>query len=164
MGSRRRPLSSTGVSQARSDDWLDLCGEIVACTALGSDELWAARYEFPLPGSFGVDMMRKVATVANRSRSFNETIAYTDRGLKWAPLDWQLYFLRALGKVGARKTTASAVDDFRRARFLEPNGFEVPFEEGNFWLSRRPILAVTAWREALRRSGSRRPESRKAPT
>jgi tetratricopeptide (TPR) repeat protein len=74
-------------------------------------------------------------------------------------LRWQLYFLRALGEVGARSTIAQAVDDFRRARFLEPNVYEVPFEEGKAWVSaNQPSLALTAWREALRRAASQRPE------
>lgn len=122
--------------------------------------IWVAavRYKYPLPGSIGVDIMRKAAESANRSGSFDETITGTTRGLHWAPLDWRLYFLRALGKAGARQPLQSAVDDFRRARFLEPNAFEVPMAEGNFWLARRADLAITAWREALRRSGSRRAE------
>src|SRR5438132_3054805 len=52
----------------------------------------------------------------------------------------------------------NAVDDFRRARFLEPIAYEVALAEGNAWLPYRPILAVTAWREALRRAGPLRPE------
>jgi len=73
-------------------------------------------------------------------------------------LDWQLYFLRALGKVGAQRPPAEAVDDFRRARFLEPNSFEVPYQEGLAWMTREPLLAITAWREALRRAGPQRPD------
>src|SRR5438034_11783625 len=32
-----------------------------------------------------------------------------------------------------------------------PISYEVPLAEGNAWLPYRPMLAVTAWREALRR-------------
>jgi hypothetical protein len=56
------------------------------------------------------------------------------------------------------KQTQNAVDDFRRARFLEPIAYEVPLAEGNAWLPYFPMLAVTAWREALRRAGPLRPE------
>jgi tetratricopeptide (TPR) repeat protein len=71
-------------------------------------------------------------------------------------LRWQIYFLRALGETGAPATFSQAVDDFRRARFLEPNAYEVPFEEGNAWAAaNQPILALTAWRETLRRSTDR---------
>jgi hypothetical protein len=56
-----------------------------------------------------------------------------------------------LAEVGA-KQPAKALDDFRRARFLEPNTHEVPLAEGNLWMSSRPLEAVTAWLEALRRA------------
>ena len=81
------------------------------------------------------------------------------RALSWTPLDWAPYFLRAQAKVDARKNRADALADFRRARFLEPNAFQVPFDRRTFRLRRRePILAITAWREALQRAGARRLE------
>jgi tetratricopeptide (TPR) repeat protein/O-antigen ligase len=127
--------------------------------AAGTTWLMAARYQWALPGSLGAETLRESATIMNRSRNFDETIALTTRALGWVPLDWRLYFGRALGKLGARKEIATAVDDFRRARFLEPNAYEVPFEEGIIWLTnQQPTLAITAWREALRRAGPRRLE------
>lgn len=117
--------------------------------------LAATRYEMLLPGGVGVANGKQLATRANRGQNFVETVALADRALRWAPLDWQLYFLRAIGKIG-RKWPSDAVDDFRRARYLEPNGVDVPFQEGIVWMPTRPILAVTAWREALRRAGSER--------
>ncbi|HME89493.1 MAG TPA: tetratricopeptide repeat protein, partial [Chthoniobacterales bacterium] len=45
-----------------------------------------------------------------------------------------------------------------RARFLEPISFELPLAEGNVWLSSQPVLAATAWQEALRRAGRDRPD------
>ena len=114
--------------------------------------------ELPLPGGIGVDTERHLATTANVGRHSAETIAHATRGLAWAPLDWQLYFLRALGAVGANRPEEEALDDFRRARFLEPNSFEVPYQEGVAWLKRDPLLAVTAWKEALRRAGEQRAE------
>ena len=127
--------------------------------AAGITWIFATRYEKPLPGGLGVENEMRLATAANRGRNFAETIQRTTRALEWAPLRWQLYFLRALGKVGARLPASEAVADFRRARFLEPNLYEVPFEEGNVWVSAsQPALALTAWREALRRAGPQRTE------
>ena len=129
----------------------------LALFASGVTWVFATRYEKPLPGAVGVENEMRLATQANRGRNFKETIERTTRALGWAPLRWQIYFLRALGEVGARGPVAPAVDDFRRARFLEPNVYEVPFEEGNAWVSaRRPAQAMVAWREALRRAGPRR--------
>lgn len=128
----------------------------IVCLTAGSAWVFATRYEKPLPGAVGVENELRLATAANRGRNFDETIQRTNRALGWAPLRWQLYFLRALGEVGAR-VTPKAVDDFRRARFLEPNVYEVPFEEGNAWVgANQPALALTAWHEALRRAGTRR--------
>ena len=131
----------------------------LALLVSGAVWVFASRYEKPLPGAVGVENEMRLATLANRGRNYPETVARTTAALGWAPLRWQIYFLRALGKVGARVPVAQAVDDFRRARFLEPNVYEVPFEEGNAWVSAgQPNLALTAWREALRRAGNQRPE------
>jgi tetratricopeptide (TPR) repeat protein len=134
---------------------------VVGIVLLSAASAWiyATRYENPLPGAVGVENEMRLATAANRGRNFTETIQRTTRALEWAPLRWQLYFLRALGKVGGGLPVSQAVEDFRRARFLEPNLYEVPFEEGNVWVAAsQPALALTAWREALRRAGSQRPE------
>jgi len=132
---------------------------VIGLTLLLAGGAWvfATRFERPLAGAVGVENEMRLATSANQGRNFTETIERTTRALGWAPLRWQLYFLRALGKVGARLPTVEAADDFRRARFLEPNVAEVPLQEGNVWVSaNQPALALTAWREALRRAGPQR--------
>jgi tetratricopeptide (TPR) repeat protein len=123
----------------------------------GSAWVFATRYETSLAGAVGAENEMRLAMSANQGRNFSEVIQRTTRALEWAPLRWQLYFLRALGEVGERNSVSRAADDFRRARFLEPNAQEVPFEEGNAWISaNQPTLALTAWREALRRAGPQR--------
>ena len=126
--------------------------------AVGATWLISTYRGVSLPSGIGVDNERHLAAMANVGRQSNETIAHARRGLAWAPLDWQLYFLRALGEVGAKRPIGEALDDFRRARFLEPNAFEVAYQEGVAWMTREPLLALTAWREALRRAGPERPE------
>ncbi len=144
----------------RSSRVVPILSRLAGLILLAAAVVWigAVRAKIPVPGSLGADMLRKSAVIANRSRSFEDAIHDADQGLRWCPLDWQLYFQRALGKIGADKPVATSIADFRRARFLEPNGFEVPFEEGNFWLTRKSYLSITAWREALRRAGKRRAE------
>jgi hypothetical protein len=140
--------------------WIANLFRVAGVLLLVSGTSWtvAARGKLPLPGGVGVANAKELSTSANRDRNFAETVSLTNRALAWAPLDWQLYFLRALGEVGEKKL-AGALDDFRRARFLEPNAYEVPLAEGNVWLSSRPILAATVWQEALRRAGpEQRPE------
>lgn len=117
----------------------------------------AARGKMMLPGPIGAAHAAQIATIANRERDFSMASKMSTLGLGWTPLDWQLYFLRGAAEAGERKPD-SALEDFRRARFLEPNAYEVPLAEGNLWLSSHPLLAVTAWREALRRAGPLRAE------
>ena len=148
-----RPL---GFARSR---WIAGAFRFIGLLLVVSGLAWtiAVRTKTLLPGSVGVTNAKELSAAANREHDFAETIAWTSRALVWAPLDWELYFLRALAEV-PEKRWPGAVDDFRRARFLEPNGFEVPLAEGNAWLPFQPALAVTAWREALRRAGPRRAE------
>ena len=152
--SLRRPL------QLRLSAAAPMVFRFVGLVLVSAGAAWtyAAYAQLPLPGGVGADQARAAAAGANQKKDFAATIAHVDRGLKWAPLDWQLYFLRALGKVGEGRMPADALEDFRRARFLEPNSFEVPYQEGMAWLTRQPLLALTAWREALRRAGPQRSE------
>ena len=110
-----------------------------------------------LPGSVGVSSAKQLLAAADREQNFDETIALTTRALLWAPLEWQLYLARGIAEVQLQQTK-TAIDDFRRAHLLEPIAYEVPLAEGNSWLLYRPDLAITAWREALRRAGPMRPQ------
>lgn len=130
---------------------------LIGIVLLVSGFSWAiaARGQALLPGTVGVINVKKMANAAMTSRDFSEAISLTTRGLEWAPLDWQLFFSRALSELAMKKPDV-AIDDFRRARFLEPTSYEVPLAEGNALLPVRPVFAATAWREALRRAGVRR--------
>jgi O-Antigen ligase len=151
--SRHRPLS------LNTSQWMSILFRVVGLVLLGTSlaSVVAARGEKLLPGSVGVSSAKRLSAVTDREGNFSETNALTTRALRWAPLDWQLYLTRAVAEVELRET-ANAIDDFRRARFLEPIACEVPLAEGNAWLPYRTMLAVTAWREALRRAGPLRPE------
>ncbi|MGI9087946.1 MAG: O-antigen ligase family protein [Chthoniobacterales bacterium] len=140
--------------------WLTNAFRFIGLLLLGVGLVWVVTVyrDLPLPSGVGADVERHLAMQANVGRNFPEVIARADQGLQWAPLDWSLYFLRALGEVGAKHPPAEALDDFRRARFLEPGSFEVPYQEGLAWITRDRLLALTAWREALRRAGAQRPE------
>jgi O-antigen ligase len=149
---RHRPLS------LKTSQWVSILFRVLGLILLAAGLLLvvAARSEKLLPGSVGVSSAKQLSAVADREGNFSEISALTTRALRWAPLDWQLYSARAIAEVELKQMT-NAVDDFRRARFLEPITYEVPLTEGNAWLPYRPVLAVTAWREALRRAGPLRP-------
>jgi hypothetical protein len=150
--SQHRPLS------LKTSQWMSISFRFVGLVLLaaGLSLVVAACGEKLLSGSVGVSSAKQLSAVADTERNFSETIALTTRALRWAPLDWQLYSARAVAEVELKQRT-NAVDDFRRARFLEPIAYEVALAEGNAWLPSRPVLAVTAWREALRRAGPLRP-------
>jgi O-antigen ligase len=149
---RHRPLS------LKTSQWVSILFRVLGLILLaaGLSLVVAARSEKLLPGSVGVSSAKQLSAVADREGNFSEISALTTRALRWAPLDWQLYSARAIAEVELKQMT-NAVDDFRRARFLEPIAYEIPLTEGNAWLPYRPVLAVTAWREALRRAGPLRP-------
>ncbi len=151
--SLHRPLS------LKRSQWMSILFRFVGLVLLaaGLSLVVAGGSAKLLPGSVGVSSAKQLSTIANREGNYGETIALTARALQWAPLDWQLYLTRAIAEVELNQAT-NAVDDFRRARFLEPIAYEVPLSEGNAWLPYRPVLAVAAWREALRRAGPLRPE------
>jgi O-antigen ligase len=121
--------------------------------------LWAssAKSRILIPGGAGVTTAKRLSAETYQTHDFPETIALTTKAIEWAPLDWELYFRRALAEIPDKKPSA-ALSDFRRARFLEPVAYELPRDEGTAWLSSQPTLAATAWRDALRKAGRKRPE------
>ena len=90
------------------------------------------------------------AEALSRAGHFAEATQRARRAIERAPLDWRPYFTRA-GALACSGKMIGAVEDFRRARLLEPHYAMVPLEEGRFWSRRQPELALAAWREALRR-------------
>jgi tetratricopeptide (TPR) repeat protein len=99
--------------------------------------------------SFSDDAAR--AETLSRAGRFAEAAQLASRAIERAPLDWRPYFTRA-GALACSGKMIAAVEDFRRARFLEPHFVKVPLDEGRFWLRLQPQLALAAWEEALHRT------------
>ena len=132
---------------------------VLAVTLVAAGAAWtfSTQRGALLPGSIGAANARQAAAAATHGRDYDRAVSLVSTALAWSPLDWRIYFARALAEYG-NGLTEDALDDFRRARFLEPNAYELPFEEGKVWLATKPTLAVAAWREALRRAGPHRAE------
>jgi O-antigen ligase/tetratricopeptide (TPR) repeat protein len=95
------------------------------------------------------DESRALMDLDRADRAVDEVIAVR-------PLYWRGYFQRAqiaLSRGGARSEVAQ---DFRRARFVEPNIGMIAYEEGVVWLPYDLKRTISAWREALARSGDSR--------
>ncbi len=146
-------LSQFRPATASPNRWAPILFRLTGLLLLfvGLSWFFAWRRDLPLPGYLGVESAKRSAVFANRGYRFDEAISQTDQGLQWAPLDWQLYFTRGVARIGLKQPPNEALADFRRARFLEPSAWELPFQEGRAWLGAQPTLALTAWREALRR-------------
>src|SRR6266496_1763709 len=89
--SQRRPLS------LKTSQWMPILFRFVGLVLLvaGLSLVVAARGEKLLPGSVGVSSAKQLSAVADTEGNFGETVALTTRALRWAPLDWQLYAVRA---------------------------------------------------------------------
>ncbi|MBI2926902.1 MAG: O-antigen ligase family protein [Verrucomicrobia bacterium] len=109
------------------------------------------------PNSASLDRVRRNLVRAQGTRNFDFTIHLANQGLRFAPLDWELYFYRGLAQAFIAQDGEAVLLDFSRARFLEPNLAQIPFEEGVVWLTREPRLTVAAWNEALRRAVGNKP-------
>jgi tetratricopeptide (TPR) repeat protein len=78
-------------------------------------------------------------------------LAAADLAVRAAPLHWEGYFDRAAAKLLLGYPHNSALADFATVRYLEPSLFSLPMDEATVWLDHSPALAISAWREALRR-------------
>jgi tetratricopeptide (TPR) repeat protein len=76
------------------------------------------------------------------------------KALRWAPMDWQLYYDLAVAEsLYSEKSIPAAMADFQRARFLQPTVTDLPYNEGVVWLHVRPALVFQAWKAALQQYG-----------
>ncbi len=116
---------------------------------------WIAAEAFSLPWHSSVVLKESEAMLRRDSEApgpdAEEVRAAVDRAVRRYPLDWRAYFNRAQVRLYRLGEPELAMEDFRRARFLEPIAAQVPYYEGLAWLPFQPILAASAWREALAR-------------
>ena len=155
LGMAMRPRRKTVPSPA----WVQYswrAGGLAFCV-IGSAWLLAGESSGPLPGQIGLTAAKNEARQFNQSREFAKAIESSEVALRWAPMDWELYYLRAVATALGTSDFRAALMDFSRARFLNPITPAVPFNEGLVWASRRPILALPAWQDALKRGGGARP-------
>ena len=125
---------------------------------LGAGALWLLESsgQVTAPGEVGVARLKAQAAAASNARDYAAAEAAEVRALAWAPLDWQLYFARGVTVLCARNDVSAALDDFRRARFLEPFAGETASTEAAVWaMASQPALAVNALAEACRREPAR---------
>ena len=112
-----------------------------------------ARGALLLPGRQGVARLQTRALGEGLSHDFADAQTSATRALSWAPLDWQLYFIRAAAGVYQRRDLEATAMDFRRARFLERCSPVAAMDEARLWATvGQDPQAVSALLEACRRA------------
>ena len=127
-----------------------LQGMGLAVMLLGAAGAAALAWGIPTPLAGGAALLSAQAASLARDGKPDAAEAALGKAMEWEPLDWPLYAARAQLE-GRRGQWTEALEDFRRARFLEPDYAGLPFDEGIFWLGVAPRFAIAPWREALRR-------------
>src|SRR5207244_3130371 len=80
--------------QERRRLWTPIFFRLVGLFLAGLSLLWliAWKRDMSLPGYIGVHDVKEATAAAERGHRFHEAISLADDGLRWAPLDWQLYY------------------------------------------------------------------------
>ncbi len=99
--------------------------------------------------------LHRFALAADRAidnENYEELLALTNRALRIAPLNWELYFKRGVAEAALHRSRDDVTRDFVVARRLLPNWPEVYLKEGQAWLAvGEPDLAFEIWREGMER-------------
>ena len=111
------------------------------------------------PTSSTLARLRDRSDAALKARDYPGVIATTTEALSIVPLDWRLYFQRAVASAVSHTSTTNAAKDFYLSRYLVPQWAESCFLEGELWLALdKPDRGLYAWEEALRRAGDESPQ------
>ncbi len=119
-----------------------------AIAAAGAAALAAIALRIPLPIANGVLLLEQQASRERFAGRPADAVATLGKALRWAPLDWELYFERARDEQALRQVLA-ALGDFRRANYLQKGFYGLPLAEGIDWLGVAPQFSLGPWNEAL---------------
>ncbi|MBV9659499.1 MAG: O-antigen ligase family protein [Verrucomicrobia bacterium] len=150
------PAAKKPSPHAASVRWLFRAAGLLLL-GVGAGWCLAARSGAAWPGLLGVENLKTRATAAMAAHDYPTVVRLTTEALAIAPLDYQLYFGRALAEVstGSDDEADRAADDFRRARELEQLNVGLPVHEAAAWLAAdngtHAARALPALDEAYRR-------------
>ena len=120
--------------------------------------LWIIGGLFHLPthSTVALDINESRAVESRSLHDLDRASQAVDAVIALQPLQWRGYFQRAQIELSRGGDRFEVEQDFRRARFVEPNLEMIAYEEGLVWLPYDVKRAVSAWRDALNRTvGSR---------
>lgn len=120
--------------------------------------LWMIGGIFYLPthSTMALDIQESRAAESRSLHDLERASQAVDAVIALQPLQWRGYFQRAQIALSRGGDRFEVEQDFRRARFVEPNLEMIAYEEGLVWLPYDVKRTVSAWRDALNRTvGSR---------
>jgi tetratricopeptide (TPR) repeat protein len=142
---RRLPLMSVWWSRASH--------RVAGAAVLLLGVCWIANSQGHLiiPGKSAAENLRVQANQMMASGSFADALQFQNAALANAPMDFSLYFDRAKTRLYLRQQDQNVMEDFSRARKLEPNNTDMCYREGLLWLDFKPEYAIVSWREIMER-------------
>jgi hypothetical protein len=103
-----------------------------------------------LPTPLMVEQLKSEAEQAVANENYSEAAALAWAALRIAPLDWSIYYQRAVAEVGLH-VRASAKRDFAIARYLLPQWPDLWLKEGTSWArAGESDEAFESWARMLR--------------
>lgn len=123
----------------------------VSALVLGGMWLAVSAGNLVLPGSSSAAWLRQNANRLADEGAYADALPLFDKAVQLNPLDYRLYFERARVRLFLHHPPNDALDDFSRARALEPNDTDMCYREGLTWLDFRPEFAIIPWREIIKR-------------
>lgn len=134
--------------------WLyRICG--VCCLIIGTCWILVASGRGAMPGTTTSKRLEQHAFQLADIRDYAGAIYSLNQAIALRPLDYSLYFRRAVWLLELGRSPQEALADFTRARVLEPHSALLCFEESQIWLKFNPIYSIPAIREAMQRDKSR---------
>ncbi|MEI6537439.1 MAG: hypothetical protein WCN98_18995, partial [Verrucomicrobiaceae bacterium] len=108
-----------------------------------------------LPGSLSAGMLHQAAFEQQEHGDLAAARQLLTQALKMKPLLWNGYFDRARLSLAMGLPPQAALEDFARARYLEPNNAAICNTEALIWMHYYPKYSVPAWRIAMERDRPR---------
>lgn len=132
----------------------------VGFVCLAGGLFWLTASVLDLPLNSRIAKRRAQEVIAReaelRTRDADALMGALDRAIAFDPLWWWYYSVRASTRLNLQRDEKAALEDFRRARFLDKSASEVSFFEGKVWLNFNNRYAQAAWRDALNRQDPNR--------
>lgn len=148
-----RPRRIVGVVQSRYLNTRLISS--AACCLAGAAWFTIASGIPVLPGTSSARMLQNKAQDLIRRGDLAGAESNMNQAMKMTPMQWYGYYDRAALSLARGLPPGTALEDFARMRFLEPNSSHVCQDEATIWMKYYPDYAPAAWREAMRRDAAR---------